>query len=583
MTFRPLILFSTICAVALGCSRDKYAPDASYTQKVELELQSGMRTKAHFEDNSGTASFVWDVGNSMMAVLAHQGKIVQWEGGTYTSPMNITLIDPSDKHYVRRATSQYSIPSSAAEAEDKLFFLSPVYDSELSTAMESDSEVAVSITMPNNFSQSASGRLEEFADYTFIRGESSIKSVPSGDDKNYAANPTTFRAIPATFRFNVTNNTESDITMESIKISCNKLFPNKLCWSSDGSTISISEPEDKSGYFKTIQTLIDSGFGELIPAKTGESASKASYYAMCLPYDNAESLASGTLSFILETKKKVHTFNVSTEEFFKSSPIKKFESNKIYNFNFLMNDNSVELEEVNISDWTGDAFYLPTEEISATLDIRTTYWVQDRENLFTYAFIRMIGNDDHYTMWSECNIGEYLYSSSDVQLTWSDIVPKDESDENYLSEYFNDITDFKWKTPTREDYQALFNPENTNIEIVKDEESGVFGLYIKRKDDSKSAIFLPSYGKVEEVTDYSTPGTTITTRTYHGRYWTKDAKDDTNAYYIHFAFKQVQTVIGGQSSTFSPFEKVLNQGNDFFEIRDTLKTKFLAARAILQK
>ena len=65
---------------------------------------------------------------------------------------------------------------------------------------------------------------------------------------------------------------QSDVTMESVKISCSNSFPDKLCWRTDGSTVTISEPEDKSGYFKIIRTLINDGYGEVIPAKSGEVA-----------------------------------------------------------------------------------------------------------------------------------------------------------------------------------------------------------------------------------------------------------------------------------------------------------------------
>ncbi|MBS7385488.1 MAG: hypothetical protein KIG28_04995, partial [Bacteroidales bacterium] len=111
---------------------------------------------------------------------------------------------------------------------------------------------------------------------------------------------------------------QSDVTMESVKISCSNSFPDKLCWRTDGSTVTISEPEDKSGYFKIIRTLINDGYGEVIPAKSGKVATPVSYYAMCLPFDSDASMANGTLAFILESKEKIHTFNISAAEFVKN-------------------------------------------------------------------------------------------------------------------------------------------------------------------------------------------------------------------------------------------------------------------------
>ena len=170
--------------------------------------------------------------------------------------------------------------------------------------------------MPSVFEQSASGRLEEFGDYCFIRGESTVKSTPSASDKNFAAASTTFRAIPATFRFNVRNTTDSDVILESVKITCDRLFPDKLCWKTDGSAVTVTEPEDKSGYFNTIKTSIDAGYGEKIGAKDGETVHTGTYYAVCLPFDSESSLDGATLAFILETSDKIHTFNIAAADFF---------------------------------------------------------------------------------------------------------------------------------------------------------------------------------------------------------------------------------------------------------------------------
>ena len=380
---------------------------------------------------------------------------------------------------------------------------------------------------------------------------------------------------------------QSDVTMESVKISCSNSFPDKLCWRTDGSTVTISEPEDKSGYFKIIRTLINDGYGEVIPAKSGENTTTVSYYAMCLPFNSAASMANGTLAFILETKEKIHTFNVTTEEFFRNSANKLFESNKIYTFNFLMNENSVELEGVTISDWNGNGFYLPNEEVTANVELHTTYWVQDRENLFTYAFLRMIGDENNYTMWSECNIGEYDKSSSDILFKWSEITPDPDrdNDTDYLAEYFNNITDFKWQTPTVADFEALFSNANCIVEAAKDEDSGICGLRVKRKDNHDISLFLPISGKTGEHTEWN--GETIITHTYQGNYWTRDEIDNANACYVHFEITEVETVVD-EVSTFAPLAivKFYNQAYQKYqeyEVRNTVKSATFTTKAILKK
>lgn len=381
-------IVALICAVvAAGCSREENSPDLPSAAKVELDLASRPATRAHFDNNG---HFVWDADGSMIAVVSKNwsaniiGKLVRWKSNKLYSPMNITQLDPSNSSLVLRATSASTLSTLSilgAKRGDWLFCFSPVVGSSNATLTESASSlfassVAVEFSMPQEFSQSASGKLEEFGDYCYIHGESTIASAPTGDQKNFTASPTTFYAIPATIRFNIKNNTDAAVRMESVKITCDKLFPNKLCWKTSGDKPAISEPEDKSGYFHTIKTAIDEGFGEEIPAKNGDSLSTGTYYALCLPFDDAASLTDATLTFILESKEKIHTFNISAAEFFKSvlpPAEKKFESNKIYTLNFTLNDNSVEPESVTNSDWVGEPFYLPTEDVTARIKVTVDY------------------------------------------------------------------------------------------------------------------------------------------------------------------------------------------------------------------
>lgn len=370
-------IVALICAVvAAGCSREENSPDLPSAAKVELDLASRAATRAHFDDNG---HFVWDADGSMIAVISNSntGALVKWNSADWYSPMNITQLDPSNSSLVLRATSASTLATDAAASGDGLFCFSPVVGSSNAKLTQSSSEVAVEFSMPQEFSQSASGKLEEFGDYCFIHGESTIASAPTFIiQKNFTASPITFYAIPATIRFNIKNNTDAAVRMESVKITCDKLFPNKLCWKSAGDTPTITEPVDKSGYFKTIKTAINEGFGEVIPAKVGETISSGTYYALCLPFDDAASLTGATLTFILESKEKIHTFNISAAEFFESvlpPAEKKFESNKIYTLNFTLNDNSVEPESVTNSDWVGEPFYLPTEDVTARIKVTVDY------------------------------------------------------------------------------------------------------------------------------------------------------------------------------------------------------------------
>ena len=185
-------LFAIFCTVTtLGCSREDACPDSSNGEgaRVEMVLAPGtVSTRAHFDDNEGSASFVWDVGGEMIAVVSKGGNIVKWDGGKWFSGMNISVIDPSGPSKALRAASASTLPSSAAQSGDKLFFVSPVEGSSLAQTTSSKTAVEVTFSMPSIFEQSASGKMEEFEPYCIIRGESTVKSTPTSSDKNFTEN-----------------------------------------------------------------------------------------------------------------------------------------------------------------------------------------------------------------------------------------------------------------------------------------------------------------------------------------------------------------------------------------------------------
>ena len=122
-----LYLFAALFSAILctwGCSREELSSDESDEARLEMALPAQMRTKAHFEDKNGTATFVWDVDGSMIAVLSkydsHSARrnIAQWEGDSLYSPMNITLIDSSDSHKALRAASKFTLETDAANVGD---------------------------------------------------------------------------------------------------------------------------------------------------------------------------------------------------------------------------------------------------------------------------------------------------------------------------------------------------------------------------------------------------------------------------------------------------------------------------------
>ena len=182
-------------------------------------------------------------------------------------------------------------------------------------------------------------------------------------------------------------------------------------------------------------------------------------------------------------------------------------------------------------------------------------------------------------MWAECNLGEYLYSATDLFFKWTEVTPKGPSDSDYLAIYYDNITDFKWKTPTKDDFEQLFDSANCEIEACKDVESGVFGLRIKSKANAGASIFLPCSGHRDENTTYPGDGSTVIHRTFHGNYWTRDEANSSEGYILHFAFSQVETVVN-EVSSFSEFTAVgLKKG--YYEFLEKPKSENYTVRAIL--
>ena len=181
-------------------------------------------------------------------------------------------------------------------------------------------------------------------------------------------------------------------------------------------------------------------------------------------------------------------------------------------------------------------------------------------------------------MWAECNLGEYLYSATDLFSKWTEVTPKNPSDTVYLATYYDDITDFKWKTPTCDDFRQLFNADNCDIEPCKAVETGVFGLRIKSKANAGASILLPCSGHSKEQTDGD--GRTVINRTFHGNYGTRDTASENDGYILHFAFSQVETVVN-EVSSFSDFTPGLNGGKDYYEFLAKPKSEKYTVRAIL--
>ena len=125
--------------------------------------------------------------------------------------------------------------------------------------------------------------------------------------------------------------------------------------------------------------------------------------------------------------------------------------------------------------------------------------------------------------------------------------------------------------------------------MCKDSESGVYGLRFNSVDKSGSSIFLPCipYNPTtdEQHTEFPENGTTVTTRTLNGYYWTRDtdSENTANGILLHFQLENVETIVNENSSesNTSVFSKGLNDGS-LYEFLSKPKNEEHSVRAILQ-
>lgn len=257
---------------------------------------------------------------------------------------------------------------------------------------------------------------------------------------------------------------------------------------------------------------------------------------------------------------------------------KKWRPGYSYKYVFTIKDDGLSLELITINDWNTQDLYVTTEQISSNLKLEVLSWGQDVEYIHSYEFVNLYQESTNKVLWAACNLGCIFNADVSKTYAWAQIAPESDTDEDYLSKYFNNNTGFKWQTPSRADFTALMDETNTVRTIVKDEESKVLGLVIKAGSTTKS-IFLPCTDMVEIESVFEETKTKIT-RTYRGSYWTKDSIDADNVYKFVFSFVQIEIRTpdgaGGYISNFSDYKSFS------FTFVSLAKTEKLPVRALLK-
>lgn len=334
-------------------------------------------------------------------------------------------------------------------------------------------------------------------------------------------------------------------------------------WSASPATVSLSV----SNASQSSSSLQFSGLSDIQVGNSNPVFSDTNWYMVPESTADESSSSQWIISFKDGGSPRSATFNQG----------KKWRPGYSYKYVFTINDDGLSLELITIDDWNTQDLYITTEQISSSLKLDVLNWNQDIEYIHSYEFVNLYQENTNKVLWASCNLGCIYNADVSKTYAWAQIAPESDTDEDYLSKYFNNNTGFKWQTPSRADFTALMDGTNTVRTMIKDEESKVFGLVIKAGNSSKS-IFLPCSDMVEIESEFETTKTKIT-RTYKGSYWTKDSIDADNAYKFAFSFVQIEirTPDGeGYVSSFSDYQSFS------FGFESLAKTEKLPVRAMIK-
>jgi IgA Peptidase M64. len=361
--------FSLICCLLaffiISCDKDEqisYKKESAENCYVTFlgELNDNEDTKAYWEDinRKGGASFKWATTQShsanMVSSIYNGSSFVQWSNANYYSLNTVTPQSSNPK--IADISSITTIGENSVSVGDKLFCFAPIetqLNKNNTTVSASSSSIDINVKMPNVFTQSASGKLEEFKPYSYVYSLSEISENnmdASNNEKIIKASDSKFKTLSSVLRLNVLNESSEEYIIKSVSMTPYKLnggskdviniFPDRVNLSVKEGNISISEPSDKSGFYSTITTNL-SGSEKI--TTNGVS----SYYMFLLPNDNVNAMLDVNLEFkVVATKVSdgmdyAFTTIKNLEKLGSTTKEKRFRPGYIYTMNLTLNSDNI--------------------------------------------------------------------------------------------------------------------------------------------------------------------------------------------------------------------------------------------------
>ena len=454
------------------------------------------QTRSSWNDNTdaegGKVSYIWENSDNMLTAIKHGSEYVPFyesmsSAAAYYSKTRFETVDAAKskiklqtvrgvKYDYDSENNKYLYPVAAG---DKMYLCHPINEdnaAENKTAVNSSSAaVQVDLPLPSTFAyNNLVNDLSAWKDYSYVYTSTTLQSV---DDNAVVANASHFNSACAIIRFNITNSTTSDIIITGIKMESDDgsaLFPNKLRFE-DGT---ISEQDDKSGYYNKLTTSIDQ---VTIPRND-----RGRFYNLCFPLDG--NFNGVPLKFTIDTNYLTYQLNLNSTAITGN----KFEAGKIYTFNFSLEEKEVKLNTIEISHCT--TYNIDnTESIEIVVTPQLT-WHQTGDITAQMVFVSLgmtmkYGDKNYDVLWATCNLGAKEALETGHLFSWGEVARKEEtlySPDGYTGTAATDIAytehdavkhmlgegHWFWMTPTKAMWEKMIEECDWTWSTVKKVDTG---------------------------------------------------------------------------------------------------------------
>lgn len=428
--FKPV--FGIILSALSLCSSCKEEQMVSNSvRRLNITFADG-QTRSSWNDNTdaegGKVSYIWENSDNMLTAIKHDCQYVPFyetssSAATYHSKTLFETVDKAKSKIKLETVSgvkydsendQYLCPLAAG---DDMYLCHPINEDNAAeykaTINSSSAAVTVDMSLPSTFSyNNLVNDLSAWKDYSYVYTSTTLQSV---DDNAVVANASHFNSACAIIRFNITNSTTSDIIITGIKMESDdgsKIYPNKLRFA-DGT---ISEQDDKSGYYNKLTTSIDQ---VTIPRND-----KGRFYNLCFPLDG--NFNGVPLKFTIDTNYLTYQLNLNSTAITNN----KFEAGKIYTFNFSLKEKEVKLNTIEISHCT--TYNIDnTESIEIVVTPQLT-WHQTGDITAQMVFVSLgmtmtYGGNNYDVLWATCNLGAKEALETGHLFSWGEVARKVDS------------------------------------------------------------------------------------------------------------------------------------------------------------